>query len=89
MNLKMLHDLVLVVPDKEEGHQSTAGGLIVVTNEKPVIKQGTVESIGDKCKDVKVGDRVLFCIHDVLQELSFGDSKGVVLTETSIPCILE
>jgi co-chaperonin GroES (HSP10) len=84
--MRPLADRVLVVPDLPS--DTTDSGLKVVRTWNPVT-QGRVSAIGDRVRDVKVGDSVLFS-WQVGQDITFeGDERYIVLREKEIDLVLE
>lgn len=84
--MKPLADRVLVVP--EIPSDTTESGIKVVQAWNPVT-QGTVTAIGDRVRDVHVGDVVLFS-WQVGQDITFeGEERYIVLREKEIDLILE
>lgn len=59
--IQMLHDRVMVSPDKEGERRSTGGIVIPATAEMPNrLVWGEVCGVGHNVRTVKVGDKVLF-----------------------------
>ena len=95
MNVRPLHDYV-IVRRKEEEHLS-AGGIVIpdTATEKPV--QGEVVAVGNGRilkggkvvpPDVKPGDQVLFSKY-AGTEIKLGDEELLVMHETDILAVLE
>jgi co-chaperonin GroES (HSP10) len=77
-------DRVFVRLEKKE--TVTKGGIFLTDNYDQDRTIGTVESIGEDVKSVKVGDKVLFHIWD---ELPTYDSDVVVVRENSLLGVFE
>ena len=84
--LKPLADRVLVVPDLPP--ETTESGLSVVQAWQP-ITTGTVAAIGDKVRDVRVGDDIIFS-WQVGQEVTLDDGKTryFLMRETDIQAVM-
>lgn len=82
VNIEVLHDRVLILPDKPE-EKVTESGLVVPVNtsEKPQI--GSVAGVGPEVRDVKSGDRVIFGKHDG-QKLPVDGVTYLVLREEQV-----
>ena len=59
MQIKPLSDHILIEPIKEEEKTKT-GIILPETAEKERPEQGQVVAVGEKCKEVKPGDKVIF-----------------------------
>jgi chaperonin GroES len=57
-NIEPLGDRVLVRP--EEPEQKTASGILIPPKSQEESQQGTIIAVGKECKDLKVGDIVLY-----------------------------
>jgi chaperonin GroES len=61
--IRMLHDRVLVVLDKEAGERRSAGGIVIPATAAMGARRlawSRVAAIGPHVRSVEVGDRVLF-----------------------------
>lgn len=58
MNITPLHNRLFVKMD--EGETVSKGGIQLLEAEKPHAVFGTVLAVGADCKEVKIGDRILF-----------------------------
>lgn len=96
MNLKPLHDRVLVEP--EESEEKTKGGIIIPdTAKKDKPQKGEIVAVGDgKITEdgkvlplnVKPGDKVLFAKY-AGNEVKIDDKKFLVMRESDILAIIE
>ena len=96
MNLKPLHDRVLVKP--EESEEKTKGGIIIPdTAKKDKPQKGEIVAVGDgKITEdgkvlplnVKPGDKVLFAKY-AGNEVKIDDKKFLVMRESDILAIIE
>ena len=82
--VRAVMDRVFIRLEKKE--TATKGGIILTETAEQDRTVGTVESIGDDVKSVKVGDRVLFHIWD---ELPTYDPDVVVVRENSLLGVFE
>lgn len=95
MNIKPLHDKVLVKRVDEES--KTAGGIIIPDTAKEKPSEGVVEAVGNgfRAEDgkiipmtVKAGDRVLFGKW-AGTEIKFGGETRLIIKESDILAIVE
>ncbi len=95
MNIKPLHDKVLVKRDDEES--KTAGGIIIPDTAKEKPSEGVVEAVGNgfRAEDgkiipmtVKAGDRVLFGKW-AGTEIKIGGETRLIIKESDILAIVE
>jgi len=95
MNIRPLHDRVIVKRVKEE--EKTKGGIIIpdTAKEKPVegeiiaVGNGKVNDQGTLVKlEVKVGDRVLFGKYSG-NEVKLDGEDRLIMREEDILCVLE
>ena len=95
MNLRPLHDRVVIRRSEEE--RTSAGGILIpdTATEKPI--QGEVVAVGKgkildngdvRPLDVKAGDRVLFGKYSGT-EVKVGDEKLLVMREDDIMGVVE
>lgn len=56
--MKPLRDLVLIKDD--DSHEVSQGGIYIPEGAREKIYQGVVMEVGPDCKDLKVGDEVVF-----------------------------
>jgi co-chaperonin GroES (HSP10) len=82
--VRAVMDRVFVRLEKRE--TVTKGGIFLTDNHDQDRTIGTVESIGEDVKSVKVGDKVLFHIWD---ELPTYDPDVVVVRENSLLGVFE
>jgi chaperonin GroES len=66
--IQMLHDRVMVRPEKEEERRST-GGIVIPATAEPAnrLVWGEVCGVGHNVRTVKVGDKVLFKDEDQVE----------------------
>lgn len=83
--MKPLRNIVFIKSDEQRGE--TKAGLILPENasDKPI--KGTIEAAGSECKEVKVGDRVLFKKYGP-DEVELDEGTFMVGDETDILAIL-
>lgn len=81
--VKAIMDRVFIRLDEKK--KKTEGGIILTDDAEEERNIGVVESIGEKVKSVKVGDKVLFHKFD---ELPTYDTNVVVVREYSLLGIL-
>jgi chaperonin GroES len=85
VNLKPLHDRVLIEPAKAE--ETTASGIIIPDTAKEKPQRGTVVAVGDGKKDepitVKVGDAVLYGKYSGT-EVSIKGTEFLIMRESDI-----
>ena len=81
--VKAIMDRVFIRLDEKK--KKTEGGIILTDNAEEERNIGIVESIGEKVKSVKVGDKVLFHKFD---DLPTYDPNVVVVREYSLLGIL-
>lgn len=95
MNLKPLHDRVVIKPTEAE--QTSAGGIVIPDHakEKPITGDVVAVGTGRRTADgtliamtVKVGDRVMFGKHSG-QQIKVGGEDLTVLKEEEIFAIVE
>lgn len=79
---------VLVSPKEASGEQTIAGIIIPETTSSEKPATGTVAAVGDKVKDVKVGDTVLFSKYGY-DEVKLGDTTYYILKEDSILAVVK
>ena len=95
MNIKQLHDKVLVKRVDEE--EKTSGGIIIPDTAKEKPSEGIVEAVGNgfRAEDgkiiamsVKVGDRILFAKWSGTEIKVNGESR-LIIKESDILAIVE
>ena len=90
MNMKLLHDNVLILPFKAE--EVTKGGIIIPSTAKEKPTKGTVISVGTGTKDeemiVKEGDVVLYSKYSG-RELTSENVDYILVRQSDILCIIE
>lgn len=79
MKVQAIGDRVFIRLDADD--KETAAGIILVSDYPQERTFGTVESVGEKVKSVKAGDRVFFHIFD---DLEGPEENVVVVRENSI-----
>lgn len=79
--IKAIADRVFVRLEQEQKQ-----GRLIIDNPQNQRTVGTVESVGERVKSVKKGDKVLFHIFD---ELPSNEKEVVVLRENSILGVFE
>jgi chaperonin GroES len=86
MKLKPLGDRVLVKQDDAE--TTTKSGLIIPDNAQEKPQTGRVLDIGNECKDVSIGDQILFGRY-AGQELDFDQQKYLIMRESDVIAVLD
>lgn len=86
---RTLNRLVLVKPkdNMTKDEVSEMGIILTLAANKSIVgdrpTNGIVVKIGNKCRDVKVGDEVFFPIH-VGQDMEFEDGSYILMDEPAI-----
>lgn len=75
--IKMFHD-----PDE------SPGGIIIPDIAKTRSKQGIVKYVAEGCKDLRVGDHVLFGAYDGTVIYVQGEGRLLIVSEEVIPCVI-
>lgn len=98
LNISLLSDRVLILPENEKGEQKTATGIIVPVKEtENKIEVGTVVAVGTGRRandgsrvalDVKIGDKVYFKRGYEVEEIVLQGAKYVLLGEMNIYAII-
>ncbi len=85
LNIKPISDRVLIEPLEVE--TKTTFGIIIpdTIKEKPV--KGIVAAIGIDCKEIKVGDEVIFA-EDSGAEINFEEKNYIIMREDEIYAII-
>ena len=83
-NFQPLGDRVFVTYTEEM--ERTSGGIYVPDTAKEKPQRGTVQAIGKKVENVKVGDQVLFDKYSG-SKLRIDDEECLILKEEDILCI--
>ncbi|MBQ8464766.1 MAG: hypothetical protein IJ545_02015 [Alphaproteobacteria bacterium] len=78
-HLQAIMDRVIIHLD--ETNIKTSGGILMTEDKRQAPTIGTVNSIGDQVKSVKVGDKVFFHIFD---ELETPEQGKIIVRERSI-----
>jgi len=95
MNIRPLHDRVIVKRTEEEG--TTKGGIIIPDSAKEKPAEGLVVAVGNgkimengevKALDVKVGDRILFGKY-AGTEVKIEGEEHLIMREDDIIAIVE
>jgi len=95
MNIRPLHDRVIVKRTEEEG--TTKGGIIIPDSAKEKPAEGLVVAVGNgkimengevKALDVKVGDRILFGKY-AGSEVNIESEEHLIMREDDIIAIVE
>jgi chaperonin GroES len=96
VNLKPLHDKILVVRDEAES--MTDSGIYLPESSKDKPKTGTVQAVGDGALNtdtgqripltVKKGDRVIFSSYSGT-EVKLGDNEFLIMSEDDILAIVD
>ncbi|MBW1763725.1 MAG: co-chaperone GroES [Deltaproteobacteria bacterium] len=95
MNIRPLHDRVIVKRTEEEG--TTKGGIIIPDSAKEKPAEGLVVAVGNgkimengevKALDVKVGDRILFGKY-AGTEVNIESEEHLIMREDDIIAIVE
>jgi chaperonin GroES len=98
LNISLLSDRVLVLPENEKGEQKTATGIIVPVKEtENKLEVGKVVAVGAGRRandgsrvalDVKIGDRVYFKRGYEVEEITLSGTKYVLLGEINIYAVI-
>lgn len=86
MNLKPLHDKILVEPYTPI--KITKSGILLVRLNENIPDKGKVIAIGDKVKEVKVGDEIIFHKLGYLKKINDG-KELLIINEKAVYGILE
>jgi chaperonin GroES len=96
VNLKPLHDKILVVRDEAES--ITDSGIYLPESSKDKPKTGTVQAVGDGALNtetgqripltVKKGDRVIFSSYSGT-EVKLGDNDYLIMSEDDILAVVD
>ena len=96
VNLKPLHDKILVVRDEAES--ITDSGIYLPESSKDKPKTGTVQAVGDGAlntetgqripRTVKKGDRVIFSSYSGT-EVKLGDNDYLIMSEDDILAVVD
>ena len=95
MNIRPLHDRVVVHPKEEE--KTTAGGIVLPGSSKEKPNQGVVVAVGNgkildngenRPVDVKVGDVVVFGKYAGSDTIEVDGEELVILSESDIKAVL-
>jgi chaperonin GroES len=85
---KMLHDRVLVALRKEDGERRSTGGILIPATAQ-VSKRlvwGEARGVGAACRQVKVGDQVLFSPDDQ-HEVEVHGEDLIILRERDVHAV--
>lgn len=89
LNIKPLGDRVLVEPlSREELVDKTDSGIIIPETAKERPEQGKIVNVGDKIKDIKVGQKVIFSKYGPT-EIKVGEKEYLIIKEEDILAIIE
>jgi chaperonin GroES len=86
--IKMLHDRVLVALRKEDGDRRSSGGILIPATAQ-VAKRlvwGEARGVGATCRQVKVGDQVLFSPEDQ-HEVEVHGEDLIILRERDVHAV--
>ena len=86
--IKMLHDRVLVALRKEDGDRRSSGGILIPATAQ-VAKRlvwGEARGVGASCRQVKVGDQVLFSPEDQ-HEVEVHGEDLIILRERDVHAV--
>lgn len=86
--IKMLHDRVLVALRKEDGERRSTGGILIPATAQ-VSKRlvwGEARGVGAACRQVKVGDQVLFSPDDQ-HEVEVHGEDLIILRERDVHAV--
>jgi chaperonin GroES len=89
MNIKPLDNRVLIEPISQE--EKTKSGIVIpdtVDEEKPKPEQGKVVAIGEKVKEIKKGDTVLFDKYGP-SEIKIKNKEYLIAKESDILAIIK
>ena len=86
--IKMLHDRILVALRKEDGDRRSSGGILIPATAQ-VAKRliwGEARGVGASCRQVKVGDQVLFSPEDQ-HEVEVHGEDLIILRERDVHAV--
>ena len=86
--IKMLHDRILVALRKEDGERRSTGGILIPATAQ-VAKRliwGEARGVGASCRQVKVGDQVLFSPEDQ-HEVEVHGEDLIILRERDVHAV--
>jgi chaperonin GroES len=95
MNIRPLHDRVVI--RREEKEEKTAGGIVLATAAREKPNKGEVIAVGPgkaldngdvRALQVKVGDKVVFASYAGSQTLKDGDDEFIIMSESEILGVL-
>ena len=87
MNLRLLHNLVLVVLPENPAEQQTAAGLFTAQAFTPPITYGRVARIGPKVQEIGIGDAVAFP-PEVGDAIDIGAHACLLVRESDIAAVI-
>lgn len=98
LNISLLADRVLILPESKKGEQKTASGIILQKkDEDQKLETGSVVAVGNGRRnnegarvalDVKVGDKVYFKRGYDVEEVTLENIEYVLANEASIYAII-
>jgi chaperonin GroES len=86
--IKMLHDRLLVALRKEDGDRRSSGGILIPATAQ-VAKRlvwGEARGVGPNCRQIKVGDQVLFSPEDQ-HEVEVHGEDLIILRERDVHAV--
>ena len=86
--IRMLHDRVLVRQDTSEGERRSGGGILIPATAQ-VAKRlvwGEARGVGPSCRQIKVGDQVLFSPEDQ-HEVEVHGEDLIILRERDVHAV--
>jgi chaperonin GroES len=86
--IRMLHDRILVALRKEDGDRRSSGGILIPATAQ-VAKRlvwGEARGVGASCRQVKVGDQVLFSPEDQ-HEVEVHGEDLIILRERDVHAV--
>lgn len=96
INLKPLHDKILV--ERDEAESMTDAGIYLPESSKDKPKTGTIKAVGDGALNtdtgeripltVKAGDRVIFSSYSGT-EVKLGDDEFLIMSEDDILAVVD
>lgn len=89
LNIKPLGDRVLVEPlSRDELGDKTDSGIIIPETAKERPEQGKIVNVGNKIKNIKVGQKVIFSKYGPT-EIKVGEKEYLIIKEEDILAIIE
>lgn len=84
--MKPLRNMLIVKP--EASPEKTPGGILLPENVSSKSHYGIVVSVGSSCKDISVGDKILYSEYTATQIEKDGEIF-IVMKDKDVLCILD